>query len=55
MKLMCVQYMKDIYVVLVRCKIGKFFMYYTTRPNFTPKCSAYYTLIVKGVNRSARM
>ena len=28
-------------------------MYYTLRPNFTPKCPAYYTLIVKRVNRSA--
>ena len=46
MKLMGVQYM------LCRCKIGKFVMYYTLRPNFTPKCPVYYTLIVKRVNRS---
>ena len=51
MKLMGGQYMKDIYI-LCRCKIGKIVMYYTLRPNFTPKCPAYYTLIVKRVNRS---
>ena len=52
MKLMGGQYMKDIYIVYRRCKIGKMVMYYTLRPNFTPKCPAYYTLIVKRVNRS---
>ena len=45
MKLMGGQYMKDIY-------IGKIVMYYTLGPNFTPKCPAYYTLVVKRVNRS---
>ena len=31
--------------ILCRCKIGKIVMYYTLKPNFTPKCPAYYTLI----------
>ena len=38
--------------MLCRCKISKIVMYYTLRTTFKPKCPAYYTSIVKGVNRS---